>query len=392
MPRRRLPVAGGSRATPGMRRVVRRGVALAAPELAHSVHVEVCAASSPAASTSSSSTTATRLSPVGRTRTAPRATATRVGSLAFAFASCQTWDDGYYSAYRRMAEEDLDFVVHLGDYVYEYGVDEHGGFRNARCPTSSAPRRVTLERYRLQYALYKSDPDLQRAHQLFPWVVTWDDHEVQNDYAGLAPEGGEPNPAFTARRAAAYQAFYEHIPLRAGGAAARRRAAPLPAADVGRPGASSACSTRASTAPTSRAATASSRAAPRRSTRRSRCSAASRSAGCTTGSSDSRRALERDRPAGDDGPARPRPRRPADLLARRLGRLPGRAPADHRPPRRRPRPQPGRDHRRLALDVRQRHQARTSRTRTRRRSRPSSSAPRSRRTATSPSTARTTAR
>lgn len=80
-------------------------------------------------------------------------------------------------------------------------------------PDQFRPECETLERYRLQHGLYKSDPDLQSAHQLFPWIITWDDHEVQNDYAGLAPEGGEPNPACTARRAAAYQAFFEHIPL-----------------------------------------------------------------------------------------------------------------------------------------------------------------------------------
>ena len=137
-----------------------------------------------------------------------------MGSLAFAFASCQRWDEGYYSAYRRLAEEDVAFVVHLGDYLYEYGIDEHGGFRNVPVPDQFRSETDTLERYRLQYGLYKSDPDLKRAHQLFPWLIAWDDHEVQNDYAGLAPVGGEPNPAFTARRAAAYQAFYEHIPLR----------------------------------------------------------------------------------------------------------------------------------------------------------------------------------
>jgi alkaline phosphatase D len=113
-----------------------------------------------------------------------------------------------------MAEEDIAFVVHLGDYLYEYGIDEHGGNRGVPVPDQFRSETETLERYRLQHALYKSDPDLQRAHGLFPWFVTWDDHEVENDYAGLAPEGGEPNPEFTARRAASYQAFYEHIPLR----------------------------------------------------------------------------------------------------------------------------------------------------------------------------------
>jgi alkaline phosphatase D len=213
MPHRRAPVAWRVAKDPRMRHVVRRGVALAVPELAHSVHVEV-GGLDPGRDYFFQFRYRDELSPVGRTLTAPSRAAS-VGSLAFAFASCQRWDEGYYSAYRRLAEEDLAFVVHLGDYLYEYGIDEHGGFRNVPVPDQFRSETDTLERYRLQYGLYKSDPDLKRAHQLFPWLIAWDDHEVQNDYAGLAPEGGEPNPAFTARRAAAYRAFYEHIPLRA---------------------------------------------------------------------------------------------------------------------------------------------------------------------------------
>jgi alkaline phosphatase D len=211
VPPRRLPVQWRVAKDPGMRRVVRRGVALAVPQLAHSVHVEVSGLD-PGREYFFQFKYRDELSPVGRTITAPRRWDS-VGSLAFAFASCQRWDDGYYSAYRRMAEEDLSFVVHLGDYLYEYGIDEHGGYRNVPVPEQYRPECETLERYRLQYNLYKSDPDLQRAHHLFPWLIAWDDHEVENDYAGLAPEGGEPNPAFTYRRAAAYQAFYENIPL-----------------------------------------------------------------------------------------------------------------------------------------------------------------------------------
>lgn len=170
-----------------MRHVVRGGVALAVPELAHSVHVEV-GGLDPRREYFFQFKYRDELSPVRRTLTAP-ARGTSLGSLAFAFASCQRWDEGYYSAYRRLAEEDLAFVVHLGDYFYEYGIDEHGGFRSVPVPDQFRPECETLERYRLQHRLYKSDPDLQSAHQLFPWIITWDDHEVQNDYAGLAPEG-----------------------------------------------------------------------------------------------------------------------------------------------------------------------------------------------------------
>ena len=215
MPYRRVPVKWRVAKDPGMRRVVRQGVALAVPELAHSVHVELSGLD-PGREYFFQFKYRDELSPMGRTRTAP-ANGASVRSLAFAFASCQAWDHGYYSAYRRMAEEDLAFVVHLGDYLYEYGIDEQGGARKVPVPDQFRPECETLDRYRLQYSLYKSDPDLQRAHQRFPWIITWDDHEVSNDYAGLAPGvgGAPPTVPFPARRAAAYQAFYEHVPLRA---------------------------------------------------------------------------------------------------------------------------------------------------------------------------------
>jgi alkaline phosphatase D len=212
MPSRRVPVRWRVAKDDDMRHVVRQGTTLALPELAHSVHVEVNGLE-PGREYFFQFEHRDDLSPVGHTRTAP-APGEWVRSLAFAFASCQRWDEGYYSAYRHMAREELDFVVHLGDYLYEYGVDANGGFRNVPVPDQFRPETVTLERYRLQHALYKSDEDLQEAHRRFPWLIVWDDHEVQNDYAGLFPEGGQPNPDFTARRAAAYQAFYEHIPLR----------------------------------------------------------------------------------------------------------------------------------------------------------------------------------
>jgi alkaline phosphatase D len=212
MPGTRIPVGWRIAKDEDMRQVVRRGSVVALPELAHSVHVEVHGLQ-PGRDYFYQFDYRDETSPVGRTRTAPQPGAT-VDSLAFAFASCQDWSHGYYSAYRRMAEEELDFVVHLGDYLYEYGIDANGGFRNVPVPDQFRPNCTTLGRYRLQHSLFKSDPDLQRAHGLFPWMIVWDDHEVENDYAGLTPAFGEQNPEFTARRAFAYQAFYEHIPLR----------------------------------------------------------------------------------------------------------------------------------------------------------------------------------
>jgi len=112
-----------------------------------------------------------------------------------------------------MANEDLDLVCHLGDYIYEYGPDEYvapGG--NVR--HHPAPEVMSLTDYRNRYALYKSDPDLQSAHAAFPWAFTWDDHEVENDYADEESQKGDPDGRFLRRRTNAYRACWEHMPLR----------------------------------------------------------------------------------------------------------------------------------------------------------------------------------
>jgi alkaline phosphatase D len=209
MPHRVVPVGWRLATDPGMRHVVRSGIALARPQLAHAVHVEV-GGLRPGRDYFYRFHVRDDESPVGRTRTAP----THADELTLAVATCQKWDDGFYSAYRRMAEEDLDLVVHLGDYIYEYGIGATGGVRGVPLPDTFAPETETLERYRLQHALYRTDADLQRAHARFPWVVTWDDHEVENDYTDAISENNDPPEAFLQRRAVAYQAFYEHLPLR----------------------------------------------------------------------------------------------------------------------------------------------------------------------------------
>jgi alkaline phosphatase D len=210
MPSRRVSVGWQVASDERFRHVVRRGRAWAVPELAHSVHVEVDGLR-PDREWFYRFRYRHDLSPVGRTRTAPRP-GSRGGSLAFAFASCQAWDNGFYPSYRHMAREDLDLVLHLGDYVYEGGIPADGGYRQTPTPEvlREAPR--DLERWRMQYALYKSDADLQAAHARFPWMVTWDDHEVQNDYANT---GSQYEGDIGALRAAAYQAWYEHQPVRA---------------------------------------------------------------------------------------------------------------------------------------------------------------------------------
>jgi alkaline phosphatase D len=196
----------------GFTQIVQRGQATALAQLAHSVHVE-------AAGLESERWYFYRFhvgdftSPVGRTRTLPAADAP-AGRLRIAYASCQRWEHGYYSAYRHMKTDAPDLVLFLGDYIYEYP----NAAQAVRRPnaTSNGGWTLTLDDYRSRYALHRSDADLQAMHAACPWLLSWDDHEVQNDYAGLQP--GDAGPAvadFAARRAMAYQAFYEHMPLRA---------------------------------------------------------------------------------------------------------------------------------------------------------------------------------
>jgi alkaline phosphatase D len=151
-------------------------------------------------------------SPAGRTRTAPAATASP-GRMRFGLASCSNWQAGHFAAYRRMADRgDLDAVLHLGDYLYEYGPAEYGNFRQ-----HDPPREMTtLADYRRRHGQYKTDPHLQRLHAVCPWVVTWDDHETANDaWSGGAEnhtEGAEGS--WTQRRAWARQAYREWMPIR----------------------------------------------------------------------------------------------------------------------------------------------------------------------------------
>ena len=200
-----VPVRWEVAADEAMRRIVASGSTTAEAEWAHSVHVEVSGLEpdrwywyrfmARGAET-----------PIARARTAPRPDA-EVASLRFAFASCQQYEQGYYGAHRHIAADAPDLVAFLGDYIYE------SSWGRDHVRKHDAPEPYTLEDYRARYALYKSDPDLQSAHAACPWIVTWDDHEVDNDYADDRPEDGMPREQFLARRAAAYRAFYEHMPL-----------------------------------------------------------------------------------------------------------------------------------------------------------------------------------
>ena len=183
----------------------RHGTVIARTEHAHSVHV-------PVTGLRSGSTWFYRflaggaVSPVGRTRTAPAET-DAVPRLRLALASCQHYEQGAFVAHREIAAGDLDLVLFVGDYIYEssnprWRVRPHEG-----------PVPKTLAAYRARHATYKLDADLRAAHAMHPWIVTWDDHEVENDYANDRSQSGEPPHEFLQRRAAAYKAWFEHMPV-----------------------------------------------------------------------------------------------------------------------------------------------------------------------------------
>lgn len=211
MPNHAVPVKWELAADEHFRKVVKRGTEIAVPDLAHSVHVEA-EGLMPDTVYYYRFKSGNELSPIGKTKTLPPAGA-KVSGLSFAFASCQQYEHGFFTAYQHMAKENLDFVIHLGDYIYEYGPNEYisptGNVRH-----HSGPEIISIEDYRNRHAQYKTDPHLREAHAAFPWVVTWDDHEVENNYAAGIPEKGQSAEAFIKRRAAAYQAYYEHMPLR----------------------------------------------------------------------------------------------------------------------------------------------------------------------------------
>ena len=193
------------------RSIVQKGEALARPELAHSVHVEVQGLE-PGREYWYRFRSGGEISQVGRTKTAPAAGAT-VDRIRFALCGCSHYETGFFTAFRRIAEEQYDFVIHTGDYIYESRAD--GGRTEGRVRQHNGDEIYTLVDYRNRYALYKMDPDLGAAHRSAPFIVSFDDHEVENNYAGDLDEKGTPSEIFVLRRAAAYQAYYEHMPLRA---------------------------------------------------------------------------------------------------------------------------------------------------------------------------------
>jgi alkaline phosphatase D len=203
---------------PAMSDVAASGTGLARPELAHAVHVEV-----------------TGLAPdrpywyrfrigrertmIGRARTAPLPGA-RLDRLRFGVAGCQQYEDGLYTALRHLAAEEVAFVYHYGDYIYEAREEpvklSREGWLRPFVRSSIGGECLTVDDYRRRYAQYKMDQDLQAAHAAAPWFVTFDDHELANDWTNMSTRWNTPAELFAFRRAAAFQAWYEHMPVRRG--------------------------------------------------------------------------------------------------------------------------------------------------------------------------------
>jgi alkaline phosphatase D len=204
----------------GMKNVLKSGTATATPQLGHAVHV-VAEGLKPDRWYFYRFHCGDATSPVGRTRTAPEPTATPE-KLNFAFVSCQHFEQGLFTAYDHMAKDELDLVIHLGDYIYEYPHNEKSKAVLVRKHAGpKVGKIITLDDYRNRHAQYRTDTFLQKMHARCPWIVTWDDHEFDNNYANdISEKNDNPklkpvDPAeFLEQRANAYQAYYENMPLR----------------------------------------------------------------------------------------------------------------------------------------------------------------------------------
>ncbi len=191
----------------GFSKIVQKGEAIAHVAAGHSVHVEVNGLE-PERWYWYRFMVGDYVSPIGRTRTLP-ALAIMPQSIRLAVASCHNYEQGLYSAYQHLCSDEPDAVLFLGDYIYEYKGQDN------RYRKHSGDECMSVTDYRNRYAQYRTDPLLRQAHAAAPWIVTPDDHEFDNNCAGLISEEKDIDPAvYTARRAAAYQAFYESMPLR----------------------------------------------------------------------------------------------------------------------------------------------------------------------------------
>jgi len=209
-----IPVRWVIASDPDLRTIINQGVVTALPERDHTVKVDALGLQ-PGRTYYYRFAAAGQESPIGRTRTLPERTVSR---LRFAVVSCSNLPFGYFNAYARIADRDnLDAVLHLGDYFYEYAPGEYGNgeeFGRAHLP---ARETISLADYRIRHAQYKSDPDLQAAHRQHPWICVWDDHESANNTwrdgaENHNPELGEGD--WSSRRVAAVRAYHEWMPIR----------------------------------------------------------------------------------------------------------------------------------------------------------------------------------
>ncbi|GAA5125058.1 alkaline phosphatase D family protein [Haloechinothrix salitolerans] len=224
MPRRDVKVHWELATDERFRTVVRRGHTMTGPDAGFAVHVETAPGLQPGWEYFYRFRVGRYISPIGRTRTAP-ALGTLGPALTMSFASCSQYEHGYFTAYRYLAADEPDLVLHLGDYLYEYPANTYvspdGNVRD-----HVGPEMESLAEYRQRHAQYRTDADLQAAHAVAPWLVVWDDHEVDNNWAGdVYEKPWRPQPNFIQRRANAFRAYYENMPLRArnrpGGSAMR---------------------------------------------------------------------------------------------------------------------------------------------------------------------------
>lgn len=212
MARRIVPVSWEVAEDEKFTKVVRSGTARARPEYSHTVHVDVRGLR-PWRHYFYRFRVGRQISAVGRTRTAP-AVGAQIAQLSLAVASCQLWYDGFYTAHSDIAARDHDLVLFLGDYIYEVGVEENSGVRGQPVTEDLMRDAISLDEYRVKYALYKTDTDLQAAHAASAWAVTLDDHEVENNWCGPYSIDMPDQDEFLIRRANAFRAYWEHMPLR----------------------------------------------------------------------------------------------------------------------------------------------------------------------------------
>jgi len=215
MPAQPVDVSWEVAADAGFKTIARKGTAIARPELGHSVHVEV-AGLEPARPYWYRFQAGSERSLTGRARTTPPI-GSRLDKVRFGVAGCQHYEQGLFTAHRKLAAEELDFVFFYGDYIYEGRGNRvwngpNGPVENVRQYASQ--EIYSLDDYRRRYAQHKMDADLQAAHASAAWFVVWDDHETDNNWVSELDQDGTPANVFALRRQAAVQAFYENMPLR----------------------------------------------------------------------------------------------------------------------------------------------------------------------------------